>query len=89
MRRGISDLVMRRRLMEEIVRKWRAALDRLIVETEGRRAEQMLHVIALLAMDEHTTEAERGLRQIERMLVRMRAHQAAEPSRWSKVSVAS
>ena len=66
-----------------------AALDHLIAEAGERRIEQMLHIATLLAVDDDATEAEADLRQIENLLMRMRAHRAGEPSLRSEVSATS
>ena len=65
-----------------------ATLDHLIAEAEERRTKQMLHIATLLAGDEDTTEVEAELRQIENLLMRMRAHRSAEPSQRNEVLAA-
>lgn len=67
--------------MSDIAENRLATLDRLISEAEERRVEQMLEIAAVLAEDKDATEAEDGLRQIEQLLVRMRAQRSAEQLR--------
>lgn len=57
-----------------------ARLDRLIVEVEERRVEQMIHIAFLMADDANTTEAEDGLREIEALLVTMRVQRLMRQS---------
>jgi len=64
--------------MEEATRNRLGTLDHLISEAEERRIEQMLHIATLLADGESASEAEEGLRQIQQLLMRMRAQQRLE-----------
>lgn len=75
--------------MKEVMENFWATLDHLITEAEERRVEQMLHIATVLAEDKDATEAEEGLRQIENLLMRMRAHRAAKPSQRSEVFAAN
>jgi hypothetical protein len=67
--------------MSDVAEDRLATLERLISEAEERRIEQMIQIATVLADDEDATEAEDGLRQIEELLVHMRAQRSAEQRR--------
>lgn len=69
--------------MAELTEDRLSTLDRLISEAEARRIEQMLHIATLLADGESAAEAEDGLRQIQQLLMRMRAQRGVEQSQMS------
>ena len=64
--------------MEKSTKDRISTLDHLIREAEARRIEQMLHIATLLADGESASKAEEGLRQIQQLLMRMRAQQRLE-----------
>ena len=58
-------------------------LNHLISQAEARRIEQMLHIATLLADGESASEAESDLRQIQQLLMRMRAQRQVEQTQLS------
>ena len=69
--------------MAELTEDRLGTLDRLIGEAEARRTEQMLYIATLVAEGESATEAENDLRQIQELLLRMRAQRRIEQTELS------